>query len=299
MMKFIHISSITEVHRFIGAEKPLHPLITVIRKWPEINFDFTDVKMTSDLYIIGLKGENGSIGYGRNSYDYQEGTVVYISPKQVLSFDNTQKESGDSWTLFFHPDLIRKSELGTTISQFEFFEYDLHESLHISDNEKQILDGFVNFIETELHQNIDKHSQELIITNIYSILKYSQRFYDRQFYTRTNFNKDIIIRFEQVLKSYFTTENLVEKGIPTVSDCGKAMNMSAKYLSDLLRNETGRTAKDHIHDYIIEKAKNSLLGTNLTVSEIAYSLGFEYPQHFSKLFKTKTGYNPGDYRNLN
>lgn len=298
-MNFIHISSIAELHQFIGGVKPLHPLITIIREWPEMDFNFTDVKMTGDLYIIGYKGTNGSIGYGRNSYDFQDGTMVYISPNQVLYFDETEKDHGNGWTMFFHPDLIRNSELGTSIHKFDFFNYSLSESLHISEKEKQIINGFVYFIETELQQNIDKHSQNLIVANLHSLLKYSHRFYDRQFNTRTNLNKDLIIRFEQFLKVHFEEENLEEKRIPTVVDCGKAMNMSPKYLSDLLRSETGRSAKDHIHDFIIEKAKNTLLGTNLTINEIAYKLGFQYPQHFSKLFKSKTGYNPTDFRNLN
>jgi AraC-like DNA-binding protein len=298
-MNFIHISSIAELHQFIGGSKPLHPLITIIREWPEMDFDFTGVKMTGDLYIIGFKGANGSIGYGRNSYDFQEGTMVYISPNQVLSFDETEKDQGKGWTIFFHPDLIRNSELGNSIQKFDFFNYTLSESLHISEKEKQIINGFVDFIEAELQQNIDKHSQNLIVANLYSLLKYSHRFYDRQFNTRTNLNKDVIIRFEQFLKAHFEEENSSEKHIPTVVDCGKAMNMSPKYLSDLLRSETGRSAKDHIHDYMIEKAKNMLLGSSKSVSEIAYYLGFEYPQHFSKLFKSKTGYNPTVFRNLN
>jgi AraC family transcriptional activator of pobA len=151
--------------------------------------------------------------------------------------------------------------------------------------------GFVDQIEIELNQNIDKHSQELMIANIQSLLKYCQRYYDRQFYTRTNFNKDYITKFENYLENYFASNDLATKGILTVSQCGEDLHMSARYLSDLLKTETGRSAKDYIHDFIIEKAKNQLLSSNTSVSEVAYSLGFEYPQHFSKLFKTKTGLN--------
>ena len=301
MSAFYHIKSIAEVHQFLGLAKPLHPLITIIREWPIIDFDFTNVKMTGELYIIGMKGEmKGAFKYGRNTYDFEEGTMVFTSPNQVLTFSEEERNTTyKGWTIFFHPDLIRKSELGRTIKEFAFFDYSVYEALHVSDKEKKILNGFVEQIEIELNQNIDKHSQELIITNIHSLLKYCQRYYDRQFYTRTNFNKDYITRFETFLEKYFASNDLIIKGLPTVLQCGEALNMSARYLSDLLKTETGRSAKDYIHDFIIEKAKNQLLNSNNSVSEVAYSLGFEYPQHFSKLFKTKTGLNPTDFRTLN
>jgi AraC-like DNA-binding protein len=214
--------------------------------------------------------------------------------------DGVEHHSNDEgWTIFFHPDLIRTSELGRTIKEYAFFEYALHEALHLSEKEKQILSDFVRHIEIEINQNIDKHSQELIIANVQSILKYCQRFYDRQFFTRTNLNKDYVVRFEKYLKEYFASDNLMDEGLPTVTECGEALNMSARYLSDLLKAETGRSAKDYIHDSIIERAKTLLLASNASVSEVAYELGFEYPQHFSKLFKAKTGYNPTDFRNLN
>jgi AraC-like DNA-binding protein len=279
---------------------PTHPLITVIRKWPEVDYDAANTKITGDLYIIGLKGNAGSIRYGRNVYDYEEGTMVFTAPNQALTFDKTEEGTNYAgWTILFHPDLIRKSELGSTIKEYAFFDYAVHEALHLSEKEKQILSDFVGHIEIEINQNIDKHSQDLIIANVQSILKYCQRFYDRQFFTRTNLNKDYVVRFEQYLKEYFESENLVEKGLPTVAGCGEALNMSSSYLSDLLKAETGRSAKDHIHDFIIEKAKTFLLSTNTSVSEIAYSLGFDYPQHFTKLFKSKTGFSPTDYKMRN
>jgi len=203
------------------------------------------------------------------------------------------------WSIIFHPDLIRKSELGKTIKDYSFFDYDLHEALHVSEKEKQMLNALVQLIDAELQQNIDKHSQELIIVNLESILKYCRRYYDRQFYTRSNQNKDLIVRFEGYLEAYFASEDLVDQGLPTVTQCGKALNMSGSYLSDLLKLETGSSAKDHIHAFIIERAKNQLLSTNMSVGEVAYSLGFEYPQHFSKLFKAKTGFNPTQYRQAN
>ncbi len=276
---------------------PNHPLITIIKDWPQIDYDFANTKLTSDLFIISLKGGSGTIGYGRSTYDFEEGTMVFTAPKQVLTFDNNLEISNHSgWTILFHPDLIRKSALADEVASFSFFDYSVNEALHISKKEAEVLNDFVRHIELEINQNIDKHSQELIITNIQSILKYCQRFYDRQFFTRTNLNKDYLILFQKYLENYFSTQKMVENGIPTVSHCGVALNMSPRYLSDLLKIETGRGAKDHIHDFIIEKAKTLLLGSKVPVSEVAYSLGFHYPQHFAKLFKAKTGQNPTDFR---
>lgn len=301
MTDFFHLKSISELHHMFGLPKPLHPLITIIREWPKIDFDFGNTKMTSDLYLLGMKGNiKGTFKYGRNAYDYEEGTLAFIAPNQVATFNNADAElDHHGWNVLFHPDLIRKSELGKTIKEFSFFEYDIHEALHVSDKEKLILLNLVERIEIELQQNIDKHSQELIIVNLESIIKYCHRYYDRQFYTRTNLNKDLITRFEKYLEAYFASEELTTLGMPTLTQCGKALNMSGSYLSDLLKLETGRSAKDHIHSYIIEKAKTILLNSTSTVSEVAYDLGFEYAQHFSKLFKSKTGTSPSVYRNLN
>jgi len=301
MSDFFHIKSVTEVHDLFGLEKPLHPLITIIRGWPAIDFDFSNIKMTFDLYLISLKGNvSGAFKYGRSSYDYEEGTLAFLAPNQVLTFDGADKSLDEGgWSIIFHPDLIRKSELGKTMKNYSFFDYDVNEALHVAEKEKQMLATLVQLIETELEQNIDKHSQELMIVNLESILKYCRRYYDRQFYTRTNQSKGLVLRFEAYLETYFTTSNLVEMGLPTVTQCGKALHLSGSYLSDLLKLETGKSAKDHIHSYIIEKAKTLLLNSNTSVGHIAYELGFEYPQHFSKLFKSKTGTNPSEYRNLN
>lgn len=200
------------------------------------------------------------------------------------------------WTILFHPDLIRKSELGKVIDQYSFFGYDTNEALHLSEKERQFLNTLVDTIEQEITQNLDRHSQELIVQNLETILKYASRYYDRQFYTRTNLNQDLISKFEAFLKSYFDSEDLINKGIPTITQCGEALNMSGPYLSDLLRTETGKSAKDHIHSFLINKAKTILLNSKDSVSQVAYQLGFEYPQNFSKLFKNKTGISPKEYR---
>jgi AraC-like DNA-binding protein len=301
MADFFHLKSIAELHHVFGLEKPLHPLISIVREWPEIDFDFGSTKVVSDLYLLGMKGNvRGSFKYGRNSYDYEEGSLVFLAPGQVATFDDADAEvDRNGWNIFFHPDLIRKSILGKTIKDYSFFNYDINEALHVSNKEKQMLVDLVRRIETELGQNIDKHSQELILVNLESILKYCHRYYDRQFYTRTNLSKDFVDRFQNFLEVYFASEELNDKGLPTLAQCGKALGMSGSYLSDLLRLETGRSAKDHIHAYVIERAKTLLLSSNVAVSGVAYELGFEYAQHFSKLFKAKTGISPSAYRNGN
>jgi AraC-like DNA-binding protein len=296
------IKSITEVHDMFGLPKPLHPLITVIRKFPDTCFEFGDTRVTSDLYLLSMKGKikGTSFKYGRNSYDFEEGTLVFIDPNQVVSFSDPIEELDDSgWTILFHPDLIRQAQLGKTIKEHSFFNYEANEALHLSDKEKKFLLELVEKIDVEINQNIDKYSQDLIIKNLETILKYSDRYYDRQFYTRSNLSKDYVTQFEVFLKEYFSAEEHLSKGLPTLSICGKALNMSGSYLSDLLKIETGRSAKDHIHAFIIEKAKTTLLNSSESISQIAFDLGFEYPQHFSKLFKSKTKMSPSEYRNLN
>jgi len=301
----IHIRSIAEVYKYLLAETPPHPLITIIRRWPEVNVDLTQVKFTSDLYYMAMKREiSGSFQYGRNSYDFQEGTMIFIGPGQIANFSHAAEFAGkgtasEGWTILFHPDLIRKSTLGEMIHNYSFFEYDTNEALHLNEKERKFINTLVDTIEEELEQNMDRHSQELIIQNLETILKYSSRYYDRQFYTRTNFNKDLVSKFNQYLRSYFESDEIMEKGIPTIDQCGEALSMSGPYCSDLLRTETGKSAKDHIYTQLIERSKTVLLNSSEPVSQIAYKFGFEYPQNFSKLFKSKTGMSPSEYRTLN
>ncbi len=296
------IKTVSQAHDLLGLKKPLHPLISVFQHSdPNLRTDFSDQTFSMNLYMIGLKdGELGTLKYGRNSYDYDSGTMVFLSPNQIFSPQNLQiSKDSKGWTLLFHPDLIRKSELGKSISQYSFFSYESNEALQISEEEKEFITQLKKRIESEYLQNIDKYTQDLIIMNLESIIKYCKRYYSRQFYTRTNLNKDYIIKFERFLEYYFTSNELITKGIPSIKQCGEALNMSGHYLSDLLKNETGKSAKELIHLKLTEKAKNILLTTNLSINEVAYDLGFEYPNHFSKLFKVKTGMSPSEYRNLN
>lgn len=302
MNEIIRIKSINEVHRIFELEKPRHPLVSVIQIDDRItNFDYGDPKYIFEFYQINLKqGFSGSMNYGRNSYDFDEGTLTFIKPGQTIQIENQDEIKGSSgWTLLFHPDLIRKSELGRTIEDYSFFNYDLNEALHLSENEKNSITELVLKIQEEYNQNIDKHSQELIIANIEMLLKYSKRFYDRQFFTRTNLNKDLLSEFNTVVRTYYNSENPIESGVLSVKECARQLNLSVNYLGDLIKSETGRSAKDQINDYVIEKAKNQLLGSKESISQIAYSLGFEYPQGFNKLFKAKVGISPSAYRNLN
>ncbi len=304
MKEIIKLNTISETHRFLGLNKPKHPLISVLRIGDVIqNLEVDNIKYSLGLFQISLKDNCPFtiVNYGRNSYDYQEGTMVFTAPNQILEFkkEGTIKED-TGWSLVFHPDLIRKSELGNKIDSFSFFSYASNEALHLSDEERKTITEIVEKIEKEYSNNIDAHSQTLMISNLELLLNYCVRFYDRQFYTRTNLNQDFVSQFEQLLKNYYNSNKQLEYGIPTVQYCGEALNMSPKYLSDLLRKETGQGTQDHIHKYIIDKAKTKLLNSNESASEIAYSLGFEYPQYFSKIFKKKTTMSPNEFRrNLN
>lgn len=302
MSQIIQIKTISQVHKFYGLKKPDHPLITVLSIDDVLlNADYGNYTYVFDLYHISYKsGEAGFMGYGRNTYDFQEGTMTFIKPNQSIKIKNKPRKSdGQGWTLIFHPDLIRKSNLGQTIDAFSFFSYSINEALHLSEKEQKTIRALVFKIKEEYSQNIDQHSQELMVTNLELLLKYCRRYYDRQFYTRTNLNKDIITKLEQLLKAYYNSEYPINLGIPTVKYCGVCLNMSPKYLSDLLKKETGRNAQDHIHHFLIEKAKTALLSSTIPISTIAYDLGFEYPQHFSNVFKKKTGISPRTYRQQN
>lgn len=302
MSTIIHIKSVAQIHQMLGLHSPKHPLVSVIdmSKLPK-KMDFGKQRFSSELFMISLKdGVSGSLNYGRNSYDFEDGTMAFSKPHQVLSDINKEiNEDTKGWTLLFHPDLIRRSGLGKTISQYSFFNYEVHEALHLSEDEQQTVTDLVRKIEKEYHQHIDKHSQKLIVANIELLLDYCTRYYDRQFYVRTNLNQDHIAAFENLLREYFASDKPATLGVPSVKYCGEQLHMSPNYLSDLLKKETGKSTKEHIYAFVVSKAKTKLLGTTEAISEIAYDLGFEYPQHFSKLFKKQTGMSPAKYRSLN
>lgn len=301
MKSIINIKSISDINNFV-QHKTNHPLVTIIdfSKMDEMMEEGT--RISCDFYSIMFKNYcANNMKYGRQSYDFQEGSLVCIAPKQVVTMDTEieKKEDMMGWGLFFHPDLLRGTSLGTKMKEYSFFSYETSEALHLSDKEKEILYDCIQKIDTELQENIDNHSQTLIVSNIELLLNYCQRYYGRQFITRKNSNRDIVTQVETVLQEYFNSEDLKQNGSPSVSYLADKVNLSPNYLSDLLKKETGMNAKDQIHHRLIEEAKNILLGTNKSISEIAYELGFEYPQYFSKLFKQKTGNTPQEFRSLN
>jgi len=301
MKPIIQIKSISEINRFVlGVTK--HPLVAVV-DFSKLDEQMEEgTRISCDFYSIMFKNYcANNMRYGRQSYDFQEGSLICIAPKQVMTLDTEieKKEDMMGWGLFFHPDLLRGTSLSQKMNDYTFFSYETSEALHLSDKEKQILYDCVIKIENELQENIDNHSQTLIVSNIELLLNYCSRYYSRQFITRKNSNTNTISQIEKMLKDYFKSDKLKENGLPTVKYLADNVHLSASYLSDLLKKETGMNAQDQIHYYLIEEAKNILLNTNNSVSEIAFSLGFEYPQYFSKLFKQKTGHTPIEYRNLN
>jgi AraC family transcriptional regulator, transcriptional activator of pobA len=305
MVSAINIESISQVHEMTCQRRPAHPLISVIgASWQpplQIPAGIVSARITTSLYSISLKrGDECGFKYGRHHYDFQAGSVMFLGPGQSMvpiADARELEEEGDGWTLMFHPDLIRKSPLATKMNEYSFFGYESHEALHLSDQEQAILTAEVKRIEDEYSRGSDQHSQELLVSHVHLLLTYCQRFYGRQFSLRSNANKDVISRLETFLQQYFESDKPANDGLPSVQGCAKAMGYSPDYLSDLLKKETGKNTREHIHHFLIERAKTRLLGSEDSISEIAYSLGFEHPQHFSKLFRSKTGMSPGEYRN--
>jgi AraC family transcriptional regulator, transcriptional activator of pobA len=302
MKGIVKIKSISQLHEMIGYDKPKHPLITII-DYSKIkqNPEHYDVKIVADFYIISLKTPSPkSLQYGRQYYDFEEGTLMFMSPDQVFSvseFDDQIKYEG--WGIYFHPDLILNSSLAKRIKEFQFFSYAVSEALHLSEDEKNTLTTIAENIQKEYNGNIDKYSQVVIITAIEQLLNYSQRYYGRQFITRQRLNSDLLSSFEHLVFDYFNSNDISNKGLPSVDYFASKLNLSPSYLTDLLKKETGKTTKEYLQIQIIETAKNKLLNSNHTVNEIAYSLGFEYPQYFNRLFKYKTGMTPVEYRQFN
>ena len=298
MEEIIKIDSIAQYNSMRGVTTK-HPLVTVIDlskalPMPARSFNF-------GLYAVGLKELNNSqLRYGRKHYDYQEGSLIFIAPGQVVGVEpGVELFAPKGWVLLFHPDLINGTSLGKHIQDYSFFSYDVSEALHLSDKEKSIVIDCFSKIEYELDQNIDKHSKRLIASNIELLLNYCIRFYDRQFITRDNANKGILEGFEYLLKDYFSSDKLQNEGFPSVAYCAEALHLSPNYFGDLVKKETGRSAQEYIQSKVIDMAKERLFDKNKSVSEIAYELGFKYPQHFTRLFKQKAGVTPNDYRMMN
>lgn len=294
------INSISEKHRLVSLPEPLHPLVSVVRisdmrftdsiKWEHFSLGF---------YCISLKKNiKGKTRYGQQYYDYDKGTMTFVAPRQVLSLPGTQTESlnpASGYALLIHPDFLYKHPLATTIKNYGFFSYAVNEALHLSEKEEQYIAEIFQKIDEE-YQHIDRHTQDIILSQIDLLLNYSNRFYERQFITRKAVNHDVLTRMEHLLNEYFDREEALKNGLPTVESIAEKLNLTPHYLSDLLRSLTGQSAQQHIQEKLIAKAKEYLSVTKLSVAEIAYQLGFEYSQSFNKLFKKKTNTSPLEFR---
>lgn len=296
--EIIKINTVEEYTERFGCPPANHPLINICR--------LTDVKeyipigkpVQLNLYSITIKdGSVCNAKYGWRDYDFKKGAISFFAPGQIHSWDERTENSGRwGWMLGFHPDFIRKYPLGAKISKLKFFSYETNEALHMSDTERTMIEGIMESIETEYRRSRDEHTQDIIVSQLDVLLNYSERFYTRQFRTRDSVESDVLTRFQSILHKHFEKD---KGALITANDIASQLAMSTHYLSDLLRNLTGLNTQQHIHAYLIEKAKGLLLNTNLSVNEIAFSLGFEYPQYFSRLFKSKTGQTPVEFRNMN
>lgn len=290
------IRSITEVHRLMGLPRPQHPLIGMI-DLKGLKDDKEIIAVTFDLYVISLKRGCDKLLYGQQKYDFDEGMMAFMAPGQVLrGEENGVPENLEGWMLFIHPDFLWNTSLAKKIRQYEFFGYAANEALFLSDKEETIINGIVELIRNEYNANIDRFSQEVIIAQLELLFTYAQRFYERQFITRKISGSQLLNRLEEILHTYFNDDERLSRGLPSVKYIVGSLNISVKYLGSLLKQLTGQTTQQHIHAKLIEKAKEKLSTTELSVSEIAYSLGFEHAQSFSKLFKTKTLQSPLEFR---
>jgi AraC family transcriptional activator of pobA len=291
------INSITELHRRFSLPAPEHPLVSLI--------DLKDMRRAKDenitsvvfnFYSIWLeKDVKGQIRYGQSYFDFDEGKMIFIAPKQLLS-TNDHQQTNNGYGLVFHPDFIKGYPLAKAIKDYGYFSYAVNEALFVSEKEEETIISVMHNIMQEYRSNIDKYTQDVIVSHIEVLLNYSNRFYGRQFITRKNSNNDLLVQMESLLMNYFHGTDL-NKGLPSVQSLSEQLHVSPSYLSDMLRELTGQNAQQHIHNFLIEEAKELLSTTKLSTSEIAYRFGFEHPQSFSRLFKQKTDLSPSDFRN--
>ncbi|RSK44749.1 helix-turn-helix domain-containing protein [Hymenobacter perfusus] len=289
------LASVSDFAQHFGFPPPVHPLLSVIDLGQHRNPPVTGPALRQ-LYIITLKkGLKGRLQYGHRTYDFSEGVLAFYAPGQVCASDPSVDLSElEGWMLVFHPDLLLRHPLGRKILGYNFFSYQVSEALHLSAREEQLLEGLIDTIRAEHEQPIDTFSQDVLVAQLDVLLSYANRFYHRQFLTRRTAEHDLLSRFEQELHHYF--EQSAERPLPTVQHFADALHVSPAYLGDMLRTLTGQSTQQHIHQTLIEKAKQLLLSTSLSVNETAYQLGFEYPQYFTRLFKSKTGFTPAAFR---
>jgi AraC-like DNA-binding protein len=295
------IKSISEFHSIFNLPKPEHPLISVVDYALLVKAKLhVDITVTvSDYYSISVKrGLSQKMRYGQQEYDFDEGVMYFLAPGQVLHATPPAATDAQAsgWILLIHPDFLWNSPLADMIQRYAFFDYAVHEALFLSEKEEVVLYNIIENIKQEYHSNIDRFSQSIIISQLETLLNYAERFYQRQFITRKITNHQMLDRLDKLLRGYFQSDDLLNKGLPTVQYVAEALNVSPGFLSSLLKLLTGQSTQQHIHERLIEKAKAQLSTTNLSVSEIAYGLGFEHPQSFSKLFKSKTKVSPLEFR---
>lgn len=290
-------NSLSQLHKAMGIGAPPHPLISIIN-YGEAKFEPKDFEngIILNFYKISFKTKfSGKLKYGQGFYDFEEGGMSFVSPGQLLRMQDEEADySGMS--LHIHPDLLRSYPLNFQIKQYGFFNYSASEGLYLSEKEKTTILSIYQFIQDELNERIDKFSQDVIISQIEVLLNYANRFYDRQFITRKVVNNDMLTKLEKLLEDYFKEEKTVLKGLPSVNSLAETLNVTPRYLSDMLRNLIGVNTQQFIHEKVIEKAREYLAKDEMTIAEIAYQLGFEHPQSFTKLFKSKTALSPSDYK---
>ena len=296
-----HFKTLSSFLDYMQLPRPEHPMLSVLCAKGD---DFlpcpkeSSPPISSDCYSISLKKIiKGDINYGRTKYDFTNGVLFFLAPRQVLQWDSSIVFEQNGFSINFHENFLKETELAQQIKKYGFFSYSVNEALHLSPKEEKQIETIVENIELEYQNNQDGFSKDIIISQLSTLLKYANRFYERQFFNRKEFSNDLLVKFNQHLGDYFESGQLQEKGIPSIEQIAKKMSVSQRYLSDTLKKETGKTTTEHLQLYLIEEAKNILLKPNKSISEIAYELGFKYPQYFSRLFKKKVGVSPSFYRN--
>lgn len=292
------LNSVSELHSLLKLKRPTNPLVSVINV---ADVDMEKVQITKpvvfNFYVVNIKQNcEGKIKYGQQYYDFNEGVMSFVAPKQRVELEESGSAKLQGWMLIIHPDFLHGYQLAKKIKEYGFFSYAVNEALHLSDKEEQIISGILQNLQDEIAAIIDSYTQDVVVSHLELLLNYSNRFYNRQFITRKKASNDLLVKFEELLSENFKEDNSKAGGLPSVQYFSERLFVSPNYLNDMLKNLTGQTTQQHIHNQVIEKAKELLSSTNLSVSEIAYQLGFEYPQSFNKLFKNETNITPLQFR---
>ncbi|MEP3209698.1 MAG: helix-turn-helix domain-containing protein [Maribacter sp.] len=295
-----HFKTLSSYVAYLRLPAPEHPMLSIFNAKGEGYLPCpreSSPPITNDCYAISFKKNvKGDLNYGRTKYDFTNGALIFIAPRQMLQWNSSMVFEQKGFSINFHEDFLKGTALALQIKKYGFFSYSVNEALHLSPKEEKQIEAIVENIEIEYHNNQDVFSKEIIISQLDTLLKYANRFYERQFINRKEISNDLLEQFNRQICSYFESRQLQEKGIPNIKKMASKMSVSQRYLSDTLKKETGKTTTEHIHLYLINEAKNILLQPNKSIAEVAYELGFEYPQYFSRLFKKKEGISPTRYR---